>query len=331
MNHNTISNGAPLKISVVICCYSMDRLKDVREAVASVLNQTLKPYEVIVVVDHTVAVFQHLQTDLPSSIKVVLNEGVHGLSETRNVGIRASDGDIIAFIDDDAVADPAWLEKLSAHYVDPRVIAVGGKASPVWESGQRARWFPEELDWTVGCTHKGPAAKSNQVRNMIGCNMSFRREAFNKSGLFNNQVGRVGQVQGMGEDTEICMRIKHSLPDQLILHESGAVIYHKVPIWRVTWKYLIRRSYNEGLFKNTVRALAAGLSSSTFAPENSYLGYLIFIAAPKRLLRFYRRGSLSQAFGIWLCIAFVGIGYIRGRLSTVKTINQNMVVVPESR
>jgi glucosyl-dolichyl phosphate glucuronosyltransferase len=330
MNHNTISNGSPFKISVVICCYSMDRLKDVLEAVASVLNQTLKPYEVIVVVDHTVAVFQRLKTDLPSSVKVVLNEGVRGLSETRNVGIGASAGDIIAFMDDDAVADPAWLEKLSAHYVDSRVIAIGGKASPVWESGQRARWFPEELDWTVGCTHKGPAVKSNQVRNMIGCNMSFLREDFIKAGLFNNQVGRVGQVQGMGEDTEICMRIKHALPGKLILHESGAVIYHKVPNWRVSWKYLIRRSYNEGLFKNTVRVLAAGLSSSTFAPENSYLSYLIFTAAPKRLLRFYHRGSLSQAFAIWLCIAFVGVGYIRGRLRTANTVEKGIALVQET-
>jgi hypothetical protein len=45
------------------------------------------------------------------------------------------------------------------------------------------------------------------------------------------------------------------------------------------------------------------------------LGYLIFKAAPARLLRFYRRGSLSQALAIWLCITFVGIGYMRGRLN----------------
>jgi len=249
------------------------------------------------VVDHTLEVFHQLKKSLPPSVKVVLNEGVTGLSETRNAGIRASSGDIIAFIDDDAVAAPDWLEKLSIHYVDSQVIAAGGKALPVWETRRRPRWFPEELDWTVGCTHKGPAPKSNEVRNMIGCNMSFRKEAFDKAGVFNNQVGRVGRVQGMGEDTEICMRIKHALPGKIILHEPGAIIYHKVPAWRLTLRYLVRRSYNEGLFKNTVRALAAGLSSSTFAPENSYLSYLIFNAAPGRLLRFYRKVACLR---LWL-------------------------------
>ena len=119
----------PPKISVIICCYTMERLNDIKEAVESVLNQTLKPHEVILAVDHNEELFRKLvetyrdsieiRRKFPNlnecqsiSIKIVLNTGAQGLSETRNVGIRASTGDIVAFIDDDAIAEPDWLEHL---------------------------------------------------------------------------------------------------------------------------------------------------------------------------------------------------------------------------
>jgi glycosyltransferase involved in cell wall biosynthesis len=318
------SSKKDLKVSVIICCYSMDRLQDVHEAVASVLSQTRRPGEIIVSVDHTLEVFQQLKKDLPSSVKVILNEGVRGLSETRNVGIRASSGDIIAFIDDDTVAEGNWLEMLSGQYDGPRVIAVGGRALPIWEGSKRPAWFPEELDWVVGCTYKGLLSRGNEVRNMPGCNMSFRREAFEKAGLFNVKVGRIGKVQGMGEDTEICIRIKHALPDNLILIEPNAIVYHKVPSWRVTWKYLISRSYNEGLYKIVVRNLAFERSSA-LSSEDSFLRYLLFNAIPDKFLRWHEKGSLLQAAAILLNIIVVGAGYLRGKLLPVRVKDQNNI------
>ena len=92
------------KVSVIICAYSMERLRDIHEAVDSVLSQTLKPHEVIIAVDHNKELFHRLESEIPTEVKLVLNEGAHGLSETRNVGIRYSSGEIVAFTDDDAVA-----------------------------------------------------------------------------------------------------------------------------------------------------------------------------------------------------------------------------------
>ncbi len=309
--------AGPPMVSVIICCYSVERLKDVREAVDSVLKQTCPPFEVVVAVDHTPEVFEQLKKDLPGQVKVVLNDGIRGLSETRNEGIRAARGDVLAFIDDDVVAAPDWLEKLMPHYGDPHTIAVGGKAVPQFVDGPRPAWFPEELDWVIGCTHKGPASKSNEVRNMIGCNMSFRKQAFEQAGLFDCSVGRVGKVQGMGEDTEICMRVKSRSPQSKILYEPQAVIRHKVPSWRVTAKYLVRRSYNEGLFKNTVQQLARKLPAASSAPESSYLKYLLLTAVPRKALTGYKRGRLSQAGAILLGVGSVGWGYSRGRLGGV--------------
>jgi glycosyltransferase involved in cell wall biosynthesis len=190
------------KVSVIICAYTMERLKDIHEAVESVLAQTLKPYEVIIAVDHNKQLYDTLAETYRDSVEIrknsanlnqspvpspqsptpnpqspipllpVLNEGAHGLSETRNVGIGAASGDIVAFIDDDAIAEPDWLENLIRPFQPPipnpqsPVVAVGGRAIPIWPSGRRPLWFPEELDWIVGCTYKGlPIVRKFKVQS----------------------------------------------------------------------------------------------------------------------------------------------------------------------
>ena len=306
-------NRVCLKVSVIICCYSIERLNDTQEAVNSILAQKYNLHELIIAVDHTLEVFQRLKIILPPPLKVVLNQKNRGLSETRNTGVRVATGEIIAFIDDDAVAAPDWLENLCRHYRNSQVIAVGGKALPLWEGGRRPNWFPEELDWIVGCTHKTPETKSSEVRNIIGCNMSFRREAFNNAGLFNSRVGRVGIIKGLGEDTEICLRIKQVLPDKLILYEPEAIIYHKVAKSRLSLMYLIKRSYNEGLFKNTIRHLFPGVSSAS-ATENTYLRYLLGKAVIANLKLWENKYHLSQGLAIILSVAGVGAGYLKGKI-----------------
>ena len=302
-------------ISVVICAYTIERLRDIHEAVDSVLRQTYTLHEVIVAVDHNEELLRILRAELPTGVKVVLNKSARGLSETRNVGIRSSAGEIVAFIDDDAVAERHWLDNLAMHYCDPEVVAVGGRAVPMWLDGGRPSWFPEELDWVVGCTYKGLPLNGNEVRNMIGCNMSFRRYSFEQAGFFTSKVGRIGKLQGVGEEAELCLRIKHSMLDACILYEPDAVIYHKVPSWRVTPKYLIQRSYNEGLYKTIVKKLSSNSSAEPLSTENSYLHYLLFKAIPLRLGCFYCPWSLVEAGAIVASIVATGVGYVKGETS----------------
>lgn len=303
-----------LKVSVIICAYTMERLRDIHDAVESVLAQTFKPYEVIVAVDHNNELFQEVKTGLPSEVKVVLNKGAQGLSETRNVGIRASAGDIISFIDDDAIADKDWLDKLTKPFQDPLVVAVGGKAIPVWHNGRRPLWFPEELDWIVGCTYKGLPLQGNEIRNVPGCNMAFRRDVFDVIGFFRSDIGGIEETPRGGEEAELCLRIKSQMPNTRILYEPSATIYHKVPSWRLNIRYLGQRSYNEGFYKAIVKKLSPKSSSTPLSTENFYLRYLLLTAIPQRLNKFYKRASLSQAGAIIISIAATGVGYLAGKL-----------------
>jgi glycosyltransferase involved in cell wall biosynthesis len=302
------------KVSVIICAYTMERLKDIHEAVNSVLSQSLKPYEVIISVDHNEELFQRLKAEFPSRVSVILNKGAQGLSETRNIGIRGSTGDIVAFIDDDAIAGKDWLENLTKHFHDPRVVAVGGRAVPTWPNGRRPPWFPKELDWIVGCTYEGLPLEGNEVRNVPGCNMMFERETFSKAGFWENKIGSIGQSLKGGEEAELCIRIKSKMPDCLILWEPGAVIHHKISLCRTSLRWILKVSFDQGFCKAKVKKFCESVSQEPLLTENLYLRYLLFKSIPDKLKGFWRESSLLQIGAIILSIAATGTGYLVGKL-----------------
>ncbi|WP_037857198.1 glycosyltransferase family 2 protein [Streptomyces sp. NRRL F-5065] len=201
----------------------------------------------------------------PVPVRVLANAGPRGLSAGRNTGIAASRAEVIAFLDDDAVAERDWLHHLTEAYADPRVMAVGGRTLPVWASGRRPVWFPEEFDWVVGCTYRGLPPGRVRVRNVLGGNASFRREAFDAAGGFATGIGRDGDRRPLGcEETELCIRLSRARPDAVLLIDDRAVIHHRVPGAREHFGYFRSRTYAEGLSKALVArsvGVARGLES----------------------------------------------------------------------
>ncbi|MBA7631196.1 hypothetical protein ES703_38724 [subsurface metagenome] len=301
------------KVSVIICCYTMERLHDICQAVDSVLAQSIKPFELIICVDHNEELIERLKAELPSEVKVVLNKGAQGFSATKNVAIRTAIGDIIVFLDDDSRADSCWLQKLSESFQNQNVVAVGGRTIPLWLGGDRPKWFPEELDWIVGGTYKGLPIHENVIRNVSGGNSAFSKQAFEVAGLFRENFGRVGG-SGVGEEAEFCLRLKNRFPDALILYEPQAVSYHKVPPWRLALKYIVKRSFSEGVYKSKLKNLSLSVPQNQLSTESSYLRYLLFTAIPERLRCFWKEGSLSQVGAITISIAAAGMGYLVGRV-----------------
>lgn len=249
-------------ISVVICVYTEDRWEDILAAVSSVRAQSLTALETLLVVDHNAPLLDRLAKEYKETgqVRVLANAGPRGLSAGRNTGIAASRGEIIAFLDDDAVAERDWLRHFAEGYADPRVLAVGGRTLPAWDSGRRPAWFPEEFDWVVGCTYKGLPAGRVRVRNVLGGNASFRRTAFEAAGGFATGIGRDGDKRPLGgEETELCIRLSRARPDAILLIDDRAVIHHRVPAARQRFDYFRTRTYAEGLSKALVaRSVGAG-------------------------------------------------------------------------
>ena len=309
-----MTTAAPVDFSVVICAYADERWDDLTRALASVRAQSLPPAETIVVCDHNEPLRARTAEAFPWA-RVIANDGRQGLSDARNSGVQAAAGSVVAFLDDDAVAAPSWLATLRDAYGDPRVIGVGGAASPAWDTA-RPRWFPEEFDWVVGCSYRGLPTRVAPVRNPLGCNMSFRREAFAVVGGFDTSVGRVGRVPVGGEETEFCIRLRHRMPDRWVLYHPAAEVRHRVREDRTTWRYFRARCYAEGVSKARVTALVG--AASGLASERRHAALTLPLGLMRHLASVVRTpGSqgLLRAGSIVAGLTYTVAGYVVGRAS----------------
>ncbi len=302
---------SPADLSVVICAYTLERWDQIVAAVASVLGQAPGVRELILVSDHNADLYRRATSEL-SGVLVIENTDTRGLSGARNSGVRAASGQIIAFLDDDATADPGWAAALTAAYADDGVIGAGGTSAPNWIAGRPA-WFPEEFDWVVGCSYRGLPTQPSPVRNMIGSNMSFRREVFAEVGLFDPSVGRVGANPVGCEETELCIRAIRRWPKRRILHDPAARVRHTVPPDRGTWRYFRSRCFAEGRSKAQVTRLAG--ASAGLASERRYTARVLPRGALDRVrlaVRERRVAPLRAALAIGAGLGITTAGYVAG-------------------
>jgi glucosyl-dolichyl phosphate glucuronosyltransferase len=254
-------------ISVIICAYAEERWDTLVAAVESVQQQTLPPDEIIVVIDHNPTLLKRVREHLLGAV-VVENTETRGLRGARNSGIIAATGQIIVFLDDDAIATPDWLRFLTQGYTDSQVLGIGGEVTPLW-TAKKPPWLPEEFYWVVGCSYRGMPETAQAIRNPIGANMSFRREVFDTVGDFHSQNGHIGPRHAGGcEETELCIRSRQRWPQRVFLYQPRAQVFHCVPRNRTSWRYFCSRCYVEGLAKAVV-ARHVG-ARDCLASERSY-------------------------------------------------------------
>jgi GT2 family glycosyltransferase len=313
-------NGAThMTTSVVICAYTMDRWEALTAAVQSSLNQTLPPNEVIVVIDYNEELLRRATSELSGAqILVVTNRSTKGLSGARNTGVVVSSGEIIVFLDDDAYAEPEWLEQLVAPMSDPKVVGAGGWVLPHFE-GKPAAWLPETFYWVLGCSYSGLPENNAPVRNPIGASMAMRRRVFTEVGGFTSGIGRIGQIPLGCEETELCIRYTARFPEEQFVLRRDAIVHHRVPSSRLTWHYFWTRCWAEGLSKALVSSLVG--SQSGLASERRH----IMQSLPRefgRSLRMMHRHPLSAVARSVLIVAGTGIavgGLFRGKLALRRT------------
>ncbi|MFE6749442.1 glycosyltransferase family 2 protein [Kitasatospora purpeofusca] len=295
----------PATLSVVVCSYTLDRWDDLTAALDSLAAQRRRPDETVVVVDHCPELTARLAAR--PELRVVESTEPPGVSGARNTGVREAEGEVLAFLDDDAVARPDWTEALLDGYRDPAVLGVGGRVDSWWETG-RPGWFPPEYDWVVGCSYPGAPEDTGAVRNFIGANMSFRRAAVVAAGGFRSDLGRIGTSPFGCEETELCVRLTALNPGGVLRHQPTAVVRQHVPPARTGWRYFSSRCWAEGRSKAVV-ARHVG-ARSALSSERRYVRRTL----PLAVLRAVRQGRLraAGALGAGACLA--AAGYATGRL-----------------
>ncbi len=307
--------GPAAPVSVVICTYSEGRWNDLGAALDSLLGGSAMPLEIIVVVDHNPTLEQRVRSAYPQ-VRTIPNQGLRGLSAARNSGVAAAEGEIVAFLDDDVVVEFDWLARLTAGYADRNVLGVGGYADPRWP-GARPRWFPLEFDWVVGCSYRGLPTDVAPVRNLIGCNMSFRRRLFDQIEGFKSQIGRVGDNTSGGEETELCIRAARANPGSRFICDPSIVVHHKVTPERATWRYFLNRCWSEGRSKALV-AEQVGFESGLEAERKHALSVLPRAAAANLRETLFGRDAwgIARSAAIVAGTAFAMAGYVAGSLES---------------
>ncbi len=276
-------------------------------------------------IDHNPPLFQRAHSEF-SGMHILENQYERGLSGARNTAIEKASGEVLVFIDEDAVAAPDWLARLLPWFEQASIMGVGGAINPVWDTGRPA-WFPEEFDWVVGCTYRGLPLKSAPIRNLIGCNMAFRKEVFQTVGEFQIGMGRVGTLPVGCEETELCIRARQHWPEKIFQYEPQAAVLHRVPRERATLRYFLTRCYSEGISKAKVARLV-GASDGLSSEWKYSLGTL-----PMGMLRgfgqFIKRlqpAGLAKVVIIPAGLIVTTVGYLIGRLQSLGPTRSDLIL-----
>jgi GT2 family glycosyltransferase len=246
--------GTP-EASVVIIAFTMERWSLTCAAVESVCHQTVPPREIILCVEGAELAarfkerFAGERAGAPP-IRVIDSDTEYGEAASageealapyacheqsaveRTRGVQLASAEIVAFLDDDASAEPDWLERLLAPFADPSVVAVGGAPLPVYAK-PRPRWFPGEFNWVFGCAYTGLPNETAPALRLIGANMAARRES----------VLAVGGVQSLADDLDLAHRLLALSPQNRLIYEPAAIVHHYVHEHRLTWHYFWRKCY----------------------------------------------------------------------------------------
>jgi hypothetical protein len=295
---------------VVLCAYTEQRWSLLCNGLTSVLAQSPQPHQAIVVIDHNDDLLRRTADTFPE-VDVVANAGEKGLSDARNTGVDRASGEVVAFLDDDAAAEPGWLAALSEAYSDPHVIATGGSVLPRW-SVPMPRWFPEEFLWVVGCSYRGAADMRIPIRNPIGANMSVRRELCVAVGGFNTGLGRIGSTPLGCEETELAIRMGNASEHAVVQFVPAARVHHDVPPERGQWSYYVSRCWSEGLSKAIVARLVG--TSAGLATERRYTRQVLPRGFAKAIGEGLRGDwwGLLRAGAIVAGISVTAAGFVRG-------------------
>ena len=300
--------GTTSTVGVVVCTYTLDRIEQVVAAVDSARAQERRVDDLVVVVDGTEELADAVRARLPRERVVALGSN-QGVSVARNTGVRLLDTDLVFFLDDDAVAEPSWVALLAPYLEDPAVLGVSSRSVGAW-AGREPRWFPDEYLWTLGCSYRGMPTSPAPVRNFFGGCAGMRRRLFLEVGGFTDGIGHGDGRVGGGEEAEFCLRVGAAHPEGEFWYAPEARIDHHVPVERMTWAYLVRRCYDEGVMKGDISRMLAG-TRGPLGPERRFA-----LGLPLAMLRYLvTPGRRGAAGALVAASAAVLAGLARGLLS----------------
>jgi glycosyltransferase involved in cell wall biosynthesis len=237
------------RVSAIVC--TLNRASTLGAALESLTSQTYAPddFEIVVVdngsTDDTRDVAAAAQRNARVRVAYI-HEPVRGLSTARNRARRESRGEVLAYLDDDARAEPDWLAAtMRAFDAHPDADAIGGRVLP--DAGfEYPSWLPARLQRHLSHVDHGPRERwLTYPHYPFGTNLALRRSVFERVGEFDTDLGRIGEHSvRTGEETELLLRLERV--GGRILYVPTATVRHAVESQRLSPSWIYRQTFSIG-------------------------------------------------------------------------------------
>lgn len=210
LDHYQMSRSVWPRVTVVVATYN--GASTLAECLASLVRLKYPNYEVLVVDDGSTKPIAEIAAGFP--VRYHRIEHNSGLSNARNTGMQLAEGEIIAYIDDDAFADPDWLFFMVQSLLEHRASAVGGP-----------NLSPSGENFTAHCVHHAPGNPTHVLlgdetaEHVPGCNMAYRKSALEAIGGFNVTH------RAAGDDVDVCWKLL--VRDRKIAFSPSAIVWHR--------------------------------------------------------------------------------------------------------
>ncbi|NEQ49250.1 MAG: glycosyltransferase family 2 protein [Leptolyngbya sp. SIO3F4] len=307
-------------ISAVICTYN--RATYLKKAIQSLMAQNLKEevYEILIVDNNSTDNTKKTVIEFSADVHNIhyIFEPIQGLSKARNTGLAEAKGEYVAYLDDDAIAEPDWLESILSCFeaATSPLGCVGGKIDPIWEA-PCPEWLPDNylsyltiLDW-------GPEPiLIDSKKYLAGANMAFPTDLLRKLGGFNVELGRQGKKLLSSEEVWLQETIRRHSHD--VYYDPSVVVKHHAAASRLVPDWFFQRLYWQGIsnafldlardpaFVDRRTSVILEYIKRLFTDLKDYIYFCLPVNHPHR---FHRR-----------CIKLQEIGYLWGLISLAKNI-----------
>jgi len=242
-----MSNSPFISVVIPTC----DREEYAMECLASILNQDYRDIEVLVIDQGPPGQLARLiAAAYPGETRLLyFNLARAGAAKARNFGIENARGSVLAFIDDDAIAVPGWLNAIAEMFSSPsRPALMAGRLEPIW-AVPKPDWYPAEREFLLGLYNIGDDVRPMPESDLpIGANLAGWRETIIEMGGFEEQLGpNYFRKHPMltGEDTVLGKRIRGA--GHAIYYNPSASVGHRISAKKLTRKYFLKRHFWEGV------------------------------------------------------------------------------------
>ena len=232
-------------VSIVVCTFN--RETSLRLTLASLEAQQTPSdlaWELVLVNNNSADATRLVIEEFSTTARVPVRSlfvAEQGLSHARNAGVAHSHGGIVGFTDDDVHPAPDWVARIAATLGRTGADIVGGRILPVWHEAPPS-WLEHSAFHGVltimDHTTATEIVNAHRTPGVWGANMAFRREVFERVGLFDTRRGLQGTRRYGGEDTELVERALAA--GCRVVYDPAVVVWHRIGRERMRIRYLSR-------------------------------------------------------------------------------------------